>query len=90
MISCLRCDAPATIDGRCDYHHARRHLDNQDGSGPIPARLIRLSIEELRRKAENVELACERAGLRDTKSRVYDARLRLSEALRSLPGSADR
>ncbi len=43
------------------------------------------SIADLRRKAEQTELACAREGFGDTMALVYDARLRLSEALRSIP-----
>ncbi len=37
--TCLRCDAPAVVDRRCQYHLDRKHLDNPDGTYPRPGAL---------------------------------------------------
>jgi hypothetical protein len=38
--TCLRCDAPAIQDDprRCAYHQARLHLENADGTYPLPTK----------------------------------------------------
>lgn len=48
---------------------------------------LRDEIECLRSKAEAVELFAERAGFRESRSLIYTARLRLSEAIQALPYS---
>jgi GTP cyclohydrolase I len=46
---------------------------------------MRAILAGMKKSLEDIELMAEREGYRETAKRVYDARLRLSEAVSALP-----
>lgn len=65
----------------CTREHAKEQRRRGD---PLTAEDARVLVIEAKRSLESVELRLEKSGFRDAKSFVYDARLRLAEAQRSL------